>query len=141
MGISIVVNIADEETGWQILNTVWGIAEDLRDKPTNKTICGYRMTKDKVIFNYTHDKKLDANLIKNVAVVGSFNDWNPENEAYQMVSKGSDTYELELLKSKFERGKTNEFKFVINKVGWTTTPKNALNTDSTEYGNLTFKIE
>ena len=141
LGISIVVNIADEETGWQILNTVWGIAEDLRDKPTNKTICGYRMTKDKVIFNYTHDKKLDANLIKNVAVVGSFNDWNPENEAYQMVSKGSNTYELELPKSQFEQGKTNEFKFVINKVGWTTTPKNALNTDSTEYGNLTFKIE
>ena len=141
LGISIVVNIADEETGWQILNTVWGIAEDLRDKPTEKTIYGYRMTKDKVIFNYTHNKKLDAKLIKSVSVVGSFNDWNPENKSFQMVSKGNNIYELELPKSKFEKEKINEFKFVINKVGWITTPKNALNTGNTENSNLTFKID
>jgi len=84
---------------------------------------------------------LDAKLIKSVAVAGSFNDWNPQNKAYQMVAKGSDTYELVLPKSQFERGKTNEFKFVINEVGWTTTPKNALNTDNSGYGNLTFQID
>jgi CubicO group peptidase (beta-lactamase class C family) len=141
LGISIVVNIADEETGWQILTTVWDIAEDLRDKPTKKTIYGYRMTKDKVIFNYTHNKKLDGKLVKSVSVVGSFNDWNPENKGYQMVLKGNNSYQLELPKSQFEKGKINEFKFVINKVGWTTTPKNALNTDNTENGNLIFKID
>lgn len=141
LGISIVVNIADEETGWQILNTVWGIAEDLREKPTIKTIYGYRMTKDKVIFTYSHNKKLDEKLVKSVSVVGSFNDWNPENKDYQMVSKGNSVFQLELSKSQFEKGKTNEFKFVINKVGWTTTPKNALNTDNKENGNLTFKID
>ncbi len=141
LGISIVINIADEETGWQILNTVWGIAEDLRDKPTKKTIYGYRMTKDKVIFNYSHNKKLDAKLIKSVSVVGSFNDWNPECKGYQMFSKRNNIYELELPKSQFEKGKTNEFKFVINKVGWLTTPKNALNIDNTENSNLTFKID
>lgn len=141
LGICIIVNIADEETGWQILNTVWGIAEDLRDKPSEKKAYGYRMTKDKVIFKYTHNKRLDAKLIKTVSVVGTFNDWNPESKAYQMVSKGNGTYELELPKSQFEKGKTNEFKFVINKVGWMTTPRHASNTDNTENGNLTFKID
>lgn len=138
LGISIVVNISDKETGWEVLTTVWDIAEDLREKQTEKTIYGYRMTKDNVIFSYTHNKKLDAKLIKSVSIAGSFNDWNPQNNAYQMVAKGSGTYELKLPKSQFEKGKTNEFKFVINKVGWTTTPKNALNTDN---GNLTFKID
>ena len=141
LGISIVVNISDEETGWQILTSVWDIAEDLRYKSAKKSIYGYRMTKDNVIFNYTHNKKLDAKLIKSVSVVGSFNDWNPESKGYEMVSKGSGVYELKLPKSQFEKGKTNEFKFVINKVGWITTPKNALNTDKTENNNLTFKIE
>ena len=141
LGISIIVNISDEETGWHILNTVWGIAEDLRYKPTKKTIYGYRMTKDKVIFSYTHNKKLDAKLIKSVSVVGSFNDWNPDSKGYQMISKGNNIYELELPKSKFEKEKINEFKFVINKVGWITTPKNALNTGNAENSNLTFKID
>lgn len=141
LGICIIVNIADEETGWQILNTVWAIAEDLRDKPMKKTIYGYRIAKDKVIFTYTHNKKLDAKLIKSVSVVGSFNDWNPEHTSYQMISKGNNRFELELPKSQFEKGKTNEFKFVINKVGWMTTPDNALNISNTEENNLTFIID
>lgn len=141
LGISIIVNIADEETGWQILSTVWDIAEDLRNKPTQKTIYGYRIKKDKIVFVYTHNKKLNDKLIKNVSVVGSFNDWNPENKYYQMIAKGNRTYELELPKSQFERGKTNQFKFVINKVGWVTTPRNALNAENTEDNNLTFKID
>ncbi len=141
LGISIIVNISDEDTGWQILNTVWGIAEDLRDKPIKKEIYGYRITEDKVIFNYRHNKKLNSKLIKSVSVVGSFNNWNPENKSYQMISKGSSLYELELPKSQFQKGKINEFKFVINKVGWIAKPKNALNAGKTEDGNLTFKID
>jgi len=141
LGICIIVNINDRDTYGHLFNAVLGIAEDLRDKPTEKTIYGYRLTKDKVIFAYNHNKKLDVKLIKRISVAGSFNDWNPENNSYQLVSKGNNVFELELPKSQFEKGKTYLFKFVINKVGWVMTPKNALNTDKTEDNNLTFKID
>lgn len=141
LGICVIVNISDENTGRHLFNTVLGIAEDLQNKPTEKTIYGYRLTKDKVIFTYTHNKKFDINLIKNISVAGSFNDWNPESKTYQMVSNGDNTFELELPKSQFEKDKTHLFKFVINKVGWLTTPKNALNTDKTEDNNLTLKVD
>jgi CubicO group peptidase (beta-lactamase class C family) len=140
-GICIIVNISDENTGRHLFNTVLQIAEDLRDKPTKKIIYGYRLTKDKVIFTYSHNKKFDTKLIKSISVAGSFNDWNSENKTYQMISKGDNIFELELPKSQFEKDKTYFFKFVINKVGWTTTPQNALNVDKTEDNNLTFKID
>ncbi len=141
LGICIIVNIADENTGGHLFNTVLQIAEDLRNKSSKKINYGYKLTDNKVIFTYQHNKKLDAKLIKNISVAGSFNNWNPENKSYQMLPKGDNTFELELPKSQFEKGKTYLFKFVINKVGWTMTPKDALNTDNTEDNNLTFKIE
>jgi CubicO group peptidase (beta-lactamase class C family) len=141
LGICIIVNIAAEDTGGHLFNTVLEITEDLRDKPTKKTIQGYKLTNENVIFFYKHHKKLDSNLIKNISVAGSFNEWNPENKMYQMILKEDNTYELEIPKSQFEKWKIYKFKFVINKVGWTTTPKNAINTDQTTDNNLTLKIE
>ncbi|CAA7197194.1 hypothetical protein [Chryseobacterium potabilaquae] len=58
-----------------------------------------------------------------------------------MVSKGNNGLDLELLQSQFESNKTYLFKFIINKVGWTTIPENALNPDKTEDNNLQFKID
>lgn len=141
LGIVIIVNISDKDTGGHLFNAVLKIAEDLKIEPSKKVVYGYRLTNDKVIFVYQHNKKLDAKLIKNISVAGSFNDWNPENITYQMVSKGNNIFELELPKSQFEKGKTYLFKFVINKVGWIMTPQKALNTDKTEDNNLTFKID
>lgn len=142
LGISIIANISDgDRTGGQLFNTVLEIAEDLKTQSSKKSVYGYRLANDKVIFSYHHNKKLDPKLIKSISVAGSFNDWNPENKTYQMVSKGDNTFELELPKSQFEKGKTYLFKFVINKVGWTMTPKNAINSDKTEDNNLTFKID
>lgn len=142
IGVCIIVNISGPETSGILSNTVFNIANDLlvEDKITPNTY-GYKLTNDKVIFTYHHNKKFDANLIKSISVAGSFNDWNPENRTYQLISKGDNTFELELPKSQFEKGKTYLFKFVINKVGWTKTPQNALNTDKTEDNNLTFKID
>lgn len=142
LGICIIVNIAAEDTGGHLFNSVLAIAEDLKDDTqSKKSIYGYRQTNDKLIFTYQHDKKLDSKLIKSISVAGSFNDWNPENKAYQMKYKGYNLFELEMPKSQYEKGKTYLFKFVINKLGWTTAPKSALNYDKTEDNNLTFKID
>lgn len=142
MGICFIVNIADEYTFGHLYNATFGIAEDLKKhQQTKKSIYGYRLTDNKVIFTYHHNKKLDVKLIKTISVAGSFNDWNPENNSYNMISKGNNTFELELPKTQFVKGKTYQFKFVINKMGWTMTPKNVLNTDKTEDNNLTFRID
>ena len=50
-------------------------------------------------------------------------------------------FEIKIPKSEFEKGKLYSFKFVINKIGWTTSPKNAINIENGEDKNLTFKIE
>lgn len=142
LGICVIVNINAQDTYGNLFNAVLGIAEDLKNEGNSKkTIYGYRLTNDKVIFSYKHLKRLDAKLIKSISVVGSFNDWNADNKMYEMRSKGDNTFEIVLPKSQFEKEKTYLFKFVINKVGWTTTPKNALNVDETQDKNLTFKLD
>lgn len=142
MGVCLIVNISGQETAGILNNAVFDIANDLlvEDKIT-PNIYGYKLTNDKVIFTYQHNQKSDSKLIKSISVAGSFNDWNPDNKIYQMLPKGNNTFELVLPKSQFEKGKEYKFKFVINKVRWITTPKNALNTDKTEDNNLTFRID
>ncbi|MES2732861.1 MAG: serine hydrolase [Bacteroidota bacterium] len=142
LGISIIVNISAPNTYDFLFNTVLEIAEDLKpESKTDKKLYGYKLSNDKVVFTYTYPMKLDASLIKKVSIAGSFNNWNPQDNDFQMVSKGHHIFELEFPKTKFEKGKTYVFKFVINTVGWTTTPKNALNVQDGEDRNLTFKIE
>jgi hypothetical protein len=95
-----------------------------------------------VIFAYNVPKNLNAEAITKIAVAGSFNDWNPANTMYQMIRKDRDTFELVLPKSQFEKGKTYEFRFVMNKNGWFTTPYSALNTNGKpDDNNLTFKVD
>lgn len=141
IGICIIVNITGENTFGNLYETVVEIVQDLEAKSPEKIEYGYELTGDKVVFSYHYNKKLDPKLIKSISVAGSFNDWNPNNKAYQMLSKGKNVYELELPKSQFERSKTYAFKFVINQNSWLLTPPNALNTDKTADNNLTFKID
>ncbi|RZJ69225.1 serine hydrolase [Flavobacterium sp.] len=142
LGIVIIVNQNTRETYGKLFNAVLEIAEDLKpESQTKKTSYGYRLTKDAVVFTYSHPKNLDWKLIKTVSVVGSFNDWNPADEKYKMTSKGNGSFEISIPKSQFERQKDYSFKFVINQVGWMTTPKNALNVDKTEDRNLIFRLD
>lgn len=76
-----------------------------------------------------------------MSVTGSFNNWNPDDQAYYMSLKKNNTFELVLPKSHFEKGKTYQFKFVMNEKGWLSVPYNAMNVDGTRDNNLTFKMD
>ncbi|MDP9957831.1 CubicO group peptidase (beta-lactamase class C family) [Epilithonimonas hungarica] len=131
----------------QLANPYWSreesIASEIINKPdVKKEIYGYKIENDNVIFTYKIPKDLNAEAIDKMSVAGSFNDWNPGNTAYQMVLKDKNTFELVLPKSQFEKGKTYEFRFVMNKSGWFTTPYSALNTNGNPNdNNLTFRVD
>ena len=131
----------------QLANPYWSreesVASEIINKPdVKKEIYGYRIENDKVIFTYKVPKDLNSEAIDKMSVAGSFNDWNPGNTAYRMVLKDKNTFELVLPKSQFEKGKTYEFRFVMNKNGWFTTPYSALNTNGKpDDNNLTLKVD
>lgn len=102
---------------------------------------GYRIEKDKVIFSYKQNKNQNPQFIKSISVAGSFNDWNPDNQSFQMIKKDGNAFELSVPKSQFEKGKIYTFKFVMNKINWLTTPYKAKNIDGTPDNNLTLKID
>lgn len=118
-------------------------SEFLAQPNRKKEIYGYRMENDQVIFSYQYPQSLGAEFIKSVSLAGSFNDWNPENPSYQLKPKGKGLFELALPKSGFEKGKTYEFKFVMNKSGWLLAPYQASNVegDGALGSNLTLKID
>jgi hypothetical protein len=116
-------------------------SEALVHHDLKKEIYGYRTEKDNIIFSYQFPEKQSTEFIKNVSVTGSFNDWNPDDKTYYMNLKKNNTFELVLPKSQFEKGKTYQFKFVMNKNGWLSVPYNAINVDGTPDNNLTFKID
>lgn len=128
-------------------NPYWSREESVSAKIINKPnvkkeIYGYRIENNKIIFTYKISKNLNTEAIDKMSIAGSFNDWNPENIAYRMILKDKNTFELVLPKSKFEKGKTYEFRFVMNKNGWFTTPYNALNTNGNPNdNNLTFIVD
>ncbi|NIF04168.1 serine hydrolase [Chryseobacterium sp. Tr-659] len=106
-----------------------------------KETYGYRTEKDNVIFSYQFPEKQSVEFIKNVSVAGSFNDWNPDHQAYRMSLKKNNIFELVLPKSQFEKGKVHQFKFVMNKTGWLSVPYNAVNVEESRDNNLTLKID
>lgn len=130
-----------------LANPYWSreesVASEIINKPdVKKEIYGYRIENDKVIFTYKIPKDLNAEAIDKMSVAGSFNDWNPGNTAYRMVLKDKNTFELVLPKSQFEKGTTYEFRFVMNKNGWFTTPYSALNTNGKpDDNNLTLRVD
>ncbi len=139
LGIIVMVNISAPETGEILSKSTFDIANDLLIHK-NKEIYGYRLEGDNVIFTYTHDKKLDSSLVKNISVAGTFNDWNADNKSFQMTRKNTNTFELTIPKSKFEKGKEYQFKLVINNTRWITAPNFAKNTDHSPDQNLVLKL-
>ncbi|MGU3377159.1 serine hydrolase [Chryseobacterium sp. M5A1_1a] len=138
IGVCMIVNINGPEVFNALYNTSADLVGDListSDK-NKKEVYGYTVKGGNVVFSYTHPKNLDAALINTMSVVGSFNDWNPENKEYQMIKKDKNRFELAVPVSRFEKGKTYSFKFVFNKEGWMTIPKSVSNTDGTENNNL-----
>jgi len=106
-----------------------------------KEIYGYRIENGKIIFSYRLPEPLKTEQINSLSVVGSFNNWNPEDALYQMHAKNDSSFELVLPVDKFEKGKTYSFKFVMNNSGWLPTPNNALNLDGTTDNNLLFRVD
>lgn len=130
----------------RMLNPYMVAEEYTRSEPIvhpdlKKEVYGYRIEKDNIIFSYAFPDKQSVEYIRNVSVAGSFNNWNPDDHAYYMSLKKDNTFELVLPKSQFEKGKTYQFKFVMNKKGWLSVPYNAMNVDGTRDNNLTFKLD
>jgi len=131
----------------QLANPYWSreesVSSDIIKMPdVKKEIYGYRIENDNVIFTYKIPENLNSKAIDKMSVAGTFNDWNLGNTAYEMVLKNKNTFELVLPKSQFEKGKTYEFRFVMNKNGWFTTPYSALNTNGNPNdNNLTLKVD
>lgn len=140
LGICMIINISGPDTFGVLGNAASGFVEDLVGTEGQKEKYGYSVKENKVVFSYTHPGNLDSKLIHTVSVAGNFNDWNPKSKDYQMTKKENNHYELEIPVSKFEKGKTYSFKFVLNNVGWMTTPKRAINVDGTEDNNLTLVL-
>ncbi|WJS93761.1 serine hydrolase [Flavobacterium johnsoniae] len=141
LGLSIIVNISDENTANALGEAIVKLSNDLLSENKKQSgIYGYKIIGDKVVFTYEHDKTLNSDLIKSVSIAGSFENWNPNDKDYQMIRKNKNTFELSLPKSQFEKDKTHLFKFVINKTGWMEAPKNAINRQTDGDENLILKI-
>lgn len=142
LGISIIVNIADEKTGDALGNTIIKLSEELLAKSSaKKEIYGYKIENNKVVFTYEHDKNLNADLVKSVSLAGSFDNWNPQDKTYQLARKNKNTFTLSVPKSQFDKDKIYMFKFIINKTGWIEAPKYASNSENGGDQNLILKIE
>ncbi|WP_289659287.1 serine hydrolase [Flavobacterium panacagri] len=141
LGFSIIVNISDENTANALGEAVIRLSSDLLSKNKKQSgIYGYKIIDDNVVFTYVHDKTLNSDLVKSVSVAGSFDNWNPNDENFQMIRKNKNTFELTIPKSKFAKDKTHFFKFVINKTGWMEAPKNVINRETEGDQNLILKI-
>ncbi len=141
LGISIIVNISDENTGNALGEAIVRLSNDLLSENKKQTgIYGYKIVNDKVVFVYEHDKNLDSSLVKSVSIAGSFDNWNPNDKNFQMIRKNKNTFELSVPKSQFEKDKTYLFKFVINKTGWIEAPKNVINRETDGDENLILRI-
>ncbi|MET3028893.1 serine hydrolase [Flavobacterium sp. UW10123] len=141
LGISIIVNISDENTANSIGEAITRLSNELLSENKKQTgIYGYKIVNGNVVFVYEHDKNLDSDLIKSVSIAGSFDKWNPNDQNFQMIKKNKNTYELSVPKSQFEKDKIHLFKFVINKTGWIEAPKKAINRETDGDENLILRI-
>ncbi|MGG5208058.1 serine hydrolase [Chryseobacterium sp. MIQD13] len=140
IGICMIINVSVPGGGYTLQNTASEIMEDFTSSSDKKQVYGYTLKGDKVVFEYTHSNNLDAGLLNNVSVAGLFNDWNPASKESQMKKKDKNHFELAIPVSKFEKGKTYSFKFVLNNISWVVPPKKASNTDGTDDNNLTLKL-
>lgn len=140
IGVCMIVNINGPETFSTLYNGTTSLVADLVSTSDKKQVYGYSIKKDKIVFSYIHPKNMNGNLINNINVAGSFNNWDAENKEYQMIKRDKNLYELEVPISRFEKGKPYSFKFVLNKEEWIGASKNASNNDGTKDNNLTLVL-
>jgi len=141
LGLSIIVNISDENTANALGEAIIRLSNDLLSAYKKQTgIYGYKIINNNVVFSYEHDKNLNSNLIKSISIAGSFNNWNPNDKNYQLIQKSKNTFELSIPKANFDKDKTHFFKFVINKSGWIEAPQNVINREADGDKNLILKI-
>jgi hypothetical protein len=117
-----------------VRNLVFAPYKEIKKKIDYKTY-GYTITENEVVFDFK--PPFEDSDIKTVTLAGVFNGWNPQNKAYDMQKSG-DKYTLALPIKDFQKGKTFEFKFVINHSDWQNIPEDAKNTKN---GNFTFEIK
>jgi hypothetical protein len=118
-----------------IKNLVFGPVKEIKKELVLKNY-GIAITEKEVVFNFKAPSNYAEADIQAVTVAGQFNGWNPQNKAFDMIKTGQG-YLLTLPISNFEKSKTYEFKFVINRDQWQNIPEDAKNTKG---GNLTFQI-
>ncbi|HEY1192963.1 serine hydrolase [Flavobacterium sp.] len=141
LGLYIIVNISDENTGNALGEAIVKLSNELLSENKKETgIYGYKIINENIVFTYEHDKALNPDLVTSVSIAGSFDNWNPNDLKFQMNRKNKNTFELVIPKSHFEKDKTHLFKFVINKTGWMEAPKNAINRETEGDQNLILKI-
>lgn len=102
---------------------------------------GYKIVGDNAVFSFDIPETMTPESVKSVTLAGSFNDWNPMNESYDLKPISNKTYTLSLPLSTFEKAKKYAFKFVINRNNWQDGPDNAKNVDEENNGNLIFEIK
>ncbi len=113
----------------------------LKKKKIKKSLYGYKVEGENVVFTFELPKSEDISKIKKVTIAGSFNGWNPKDDKFLMTLKKEQTYEISMPKSAFEKGKTYTFKFVINGSNWQNPPETAENTDDGRDNNLTLVVK
>jgi serine-type D-Ala-D-Ala carboxypeptidase/endopeptidase len=80
--------------------------------------------------------------IQNVAVAGEFNDWNPEDEGYELYKIGENVYQLTLPGVRLGKpGEKRLFKFVVNGDTWIKPARQALNVSKDAGGNPNLIIQ
>lgn len=142
LGILIVINKSAPTTHEKLQIAENSIVADLNDfNQFNGDNYGYRIENEDVVFQYAHSEKLSNHNIKSISVAGTFNDWDPNHNLYQMHSLGQGLYELSVPIANFKKSDTHEFRFVINKNSWLTVPKAISNrTHSKKYNNITLTV-
>jgi hypothetical protein len=112
-----------------------------KKKNIKKVVYGYRINKESIIFEYDLPVRTSIKEVKYITIAGTFNNWNPNNQAYQLNFIKGKRFELLIPKSKFEMNKQYAFKFVMNGDNWLPVPENAKNVEVNGDGNLTFILK
>jgi hypothetical protein len=102
---------------------------------------GYKLEKGQVTFLFVKPDYLDAE-IKNVAVAGEFNNWNPKADGYELHKTGENVYELTIPGGKLGKpGEKRQFQFVVNGDTWIQPARQALNVNKEAGLNSNLIIE
>jgi len=99
-------------------------------------LMGYEVTDDHLIFTIDVPEGYDPSLIETVYVAGTFNDWTPQADGYQMTYDGDRNFRLKMPWSRLDGSSEITFKFVVNGSEWFGAPPNARNVSEDGYRNF-----